>query len=211
MLEIDIFRDIENSDVKKMMHCFNANFITYKKDRTIISNLGNVNMVGIILKGSAHLIRYDYDGNRTLLDKLSVGDLFGEIFTPTSSSEQSIIAISDCEILFIDYNKLINRCKKNCSCHNLLINNMLKLLAKKIASMNEKIEVLDKRSIREKLLKYFNILSQKVNSKTFYLPFSYTDLADYLSIDRSAMMREIKNLKDEGFIKANKKKITLCF
>ena len=211
MVDLDIFRDIENADVKQMMHCFNANYITYKKDRTIISNLGNVNMIGIILKGSAHLIRYDYDGNRTLLETLTTGDLFGEIFTPISSSEQSIIAISDCEILFIDYNKLINRCKKNCVCHNLLINNMLKLLANKIANMNEKLGVLGKRSIREKLLKYFNILAQKKNSKTFTLPFSFTDLADFLSIDRSAMMREIRNLKDEGFIKTNKKKITLCF
>ena len=211
MIDLDIFKDIENEDVKKMMHCFNANYITYKKDRTIISNLGNVNMVGIILKGNAHLIRYDYDGNRTLLETLTTGDLFGEIFTPISSNEQSIVAIDDCEILFIDYNKLINRCKKNCICHNLLINNMLQLLANKIASMNEKIEVLGKRSIRDKLLKYFNILAKKKNSKTFTLPLSYTDLADYLSIDRSAMMREIKNLKDEGFITTNKKKITLCF
>ncbi len=211
MINLDIFKNIENEEVKRMMHCFNANYITYKKDRTIISNLGNVNMVGIILKGSAHLIRYDYDGNRTLLETLTVGDLFGEIFTPTSSNEQSIVAINDCEILFIDYNKLINRCKKNCVCHNLLINNMLQLLANKIASMNEKIEVLGKRSIREKLLKYFNILAIKKNSKTFTLPFSFTDLADYLSIDRSAMMREIKNLKDEGFITTNKKKITLRF
>ena len=29
---------------------------------------------------------------------------------------------------------------------------------------------------------------------------SYTTLAEYLSVDRSAMMRELKNLADEGII-----------
>ena len=49
-------------------------------------------------------------------------------------------------------------------------------------------------------------MSAKNFSKTFTLPFSLTDLADYLSIDRSAMMRELKNLKNEGIIIKNRKK-----
>ena len=75
--------------------------------------------------------------------------------------------------------------------------------------LNERVEVLSKRSIREKLLSYLNIVSKKKGKKSFYLPLTYTELADYLSIDRSAMMREIKNLKDEGFIYSNGKKLTI--
>lgn len=211
MENISIFKNLGKEEIAKMMNCFNANVIAFKKERTIISNVGNINTIGIIIKGNANLIRYDYDGNRTILEKLNIGDLFGEIFSPANSSELSVIATSECEVLFIKYNCLINKCQKNCTCHSLLINNMLQLLSNKIISMNEKIEILTKRTIREKLLEYFNILARKENKKTFIIPFSYTELADYLAIDRSAMMREIKNLKDEGFIKTNKKRITLCF
>ena len=77
--------------------------------------------------------------------------------------------------------------------------------------MNERIEVLTKRSIRDKLLNYFEISLRDKVSKTFTIPFSFTDLADYLSIDRSAMTREIKHLKDEGFISINGKRITLMY
>ncbi len=77
--------------------------------------------------------------------------------------------------------------------------------------LNTRIEILTKRSIREKLRSYFNILSTRHLSQTFFLPFSLTDLADYLSVDRSAMMREIKSLKDDGFIKKNGNKITLLY
>ena len=73
-----------------------------------------------------------------------------------------------------------------------------------------RIELLSKKTIRDKLVSYFKILSENTFSKTFTLPLSLTDLADYLSIDRSAMMRELKTLKDEGFInKTGKNKITL--
>ena len=74
--------------------------------------------------------------------------------------------------------------------------------------LNTRIELLTKRTIREKLLGYFSILSTRSFSKTFLLPFSLTDLADYLSIDRSAMMRELSTLKEDGIIKKVGNKIT---
>ena len=49
------------------------------------------------------------------------------------------------------------------------------------------------------------------SKRVFILPFTYTELADYLSVDRSAMQRELKNLKDEGFISTNGKRITLNY
>ena len=84
-------------------------------------------------------------------------------------------------------------------------------MSKKIIELNGRLEVLSKRTIREKLLGYFNLMVKGKMNRYFYLPFSYTELADYLAIDRSAMMREIKNLKDEGFIKTNGHKITLLY
>ena len=74
-----------------------------------------------------------------------------------------------------------------------------------------RIELLTKRSIRDKLIGYFTMLSTRNLSKTFLLPFSLTDLADFLSIDRSAMMRELKLLKEDGFIEKNGNKITLIY
>ena len=88
---------------------------------------------------------------------------------------------------------------------------MKNILLKKIVSLNLRIELLSKRTIREKLLGYFNSISTRNHSKTFKLPISLTDLADYLSVDRSAMMRELKLLKEEGFIEKNGNKITLLY
>lgn len=209
MGKASIFNNIDKQDVKKMLNCFESRQIMYKKERTIFSNIGNSNILGIIISGKVELVRYDYDGSRTILDNLEENDIFGKIFSANASNEIAAIALTDCEILLIDYSKAIEKCKKDCPYHTKFINNMLDKITDKIIMMNERIEVLTKRNTREKLMSYFKLLSKKNASKSFRLPFSYTDLADYLSIDRSAMSRELKYLKEDGFIKTNGRKIYL--
>ena len=203
-----IFEGIEEEDIKKMLKCFDAKTRTFKKDRTIVTNIINIKMIGIILEGTANMEKYDYNGNRSIIEKLEKNSVFGEVFSRLGS-DISVIATSDCEVLFIEYEHLIKRCKKGCIYHSILTNNVLQLLSKKIVDLNERLEILSKRTIRDKLLSYFELLANNSPKRSFNLPFTYTDLADYLSIDRSAMMREIKNLKEEGFIETNGKKITL--
>ena len=203
-----IFKGIEEEDIKKMLKCFDAKTRTFKKDRTIVTNIINIKMIGIILNGTANMERYDYNGNRSIIEKLEKNSVFGEVFSRLGS-DISVVATSDCEVLFIEYEHLIKRCKKGCIYHSILTNNVLQLLSKKIVDLNERLEILSKRTIRDKLLSYFELLANNSPKRSFNLPFTYTDLADYLSIDRSAMMREIKNLKEEGFIETNGKKITL--
>ncbi len=208
MEELLIFKNIELIDILKMMKCFDAKRITYKKERTILSNVINSNLMGVVVNGYANLIRYDYNGNRTIIENLSKDSVFGKAFSYLDN-EVSVVAVSDCEVLLFDYSLLMNKCRKNCSCHNNLIDNVLNLLSNKIIELNERLEVLSKRSTRDKLLSYFYIISKKKGKKTFYLPLTYTGLADYLSVDRSAMMREIKNLKDDGIISNDGKKLTI--
>ena len=203
-----IFEGIEEEDIKKMLKCFDAKTRTFKKDRTIVTNIINIKMIGIILEGTANVERYDYNGNRSIIEKLEKNSVFCEVFSRLGS-DISVIATSDCEVLFIEYEHLIKRCKKGCIYHSILTNNVLQLLSKKIVDLNKRLEILSKRTIRDKLLSYFELLANNNPKRSFNLPFTYTDLADYLSIDRSAMMREIKNLKEEGFIETNGKKITL--
>lgn len=210
MSELTIFKNIKIDDVERMLKCFEARKLVYKKDRTILSNLVNTKVIGIVLDGTANMVRYDYNGNRTIIEKLERDSIFGEVFSYLGN-DISVVATSDCEVLFFDYTYLINRCKKSCMCHSMLTDNVLQLLSKKIIELNERLEVLSKRTTRDKLLGYFDLLVKGRVDRFFYLPFSYTELADYLSVDRSAMMREIKNLKEDGIITVNGKKIVLNY
>lgn len=210
MNEIALFNGIENKDVKSMLNCFNATTISYKNGTTIISNLANTGAIGIIYEGSANLIKIDYNGNRTIIEKLERGSIFGEVFLP-NSDELSIVATDNCTVISFDYEHITRRCKKSCPYHSKLIDNMIQILADKIVNMNNRIDILTKKTIREKLLEYFKTIEKEKLSKTFKLNLNFTELADYFGVDRSALMREIKNLKNEGFIETKGNKITLLY
>ena len=125
-------------------------------------------------------------------------------------SEYEIIADENTEILLFSYNTLISLDIQD-KTYNQFIKNLFIMLNEIITLKNERIVILTKKTIRDKLLEYFNINSKKNGSKYIYLPFNFSDLANYLGIDRSAMSRELGFLKEEGFITIKGKRITLMY
>ena len=110
-----------------------------------------------------------------------------------------------------NYDMFERKCKKGCKFHEELLIGLPNLVLTKVSDLNLRIEILSQKTIRDKILSYFRILSQNSFSKTFTVPFSLTDLADYLSVDRSAMMRELKNLIDDGVILKKGNNIKLLY
>lgn len=203
--EYKLIQDIEEG-------CSRVQKKHFFKNETITSYIQKRNQICIMVKGKADLIRYDLNGNQDIVDKFTDNDIFGEAFYPVNmNNELTVVATTACDVLFLLHDDLYSKCKVNCKFHNDLSANILELILKNATHQNVRIEVLSKRTIREKLLTYFSILSSKTFSGSFTLPFSLTNLADYLSVDRSAMMREIKNLIDEGFISKNKNRIKLLY
>lgn len=129
---------------------------------------------------------------------------------PPGGDSLEVVCRTSCDVLFIDYVHILKRCELACTHHSLLVQNMLRLIADKAQALSERVDVLSRRSIREKLLCYFRQLSEKAGGSTVTLPFSLSTLADYIATDRSAMMRELKRLREEGAIRTEGRKITLC-
>ena len=193
-------------------NCKSVQKKSFRKNQTITTYIQKRNQICILINGEADLVRYDLNGNKSIIEHFTKNDVFGEAFyIITTNNELSVEAKKNCEVLFFVYDNIYQKCRSNCKFHQILSENFSNLILNKVTNLNTRVEILTKRSIREKLRGYFNILSTRNLSKTFYIPFSLTDLADYLSVDRSAMMRELKTLKDEGFIKKNGNKITLLY
>ena len=206
-----LFDGISESDCSRMLTCMNAQKKTYYAEEELYSYDTPKKMVGILLNGKAIVVRYEYNGSRTILEKLQSKSIFGEklSFTPNDNSCIAVIAETACEVLFIDYQHITQSCHNACTCHTRLIRNMLQLLSNKTRALSERVEVLSQRSIREKLMCFFLQLASGANSSSFELPFTMLDFADYLSVNRSAMMRELGKMKEEGLIQIDKRKITL--
>ncbi len=193
-------------------NCLKVSSRSFARGETVTTYIEKRNQMCILLNGEAELIRYDFNGNKTIIGHISSNEIFGESLYPANTNnELFVLAKSDCEVLFFTYNVILKKCKTNCKIHSEFSQNLHTLILNQTVKLNTRIELLTKKNIRDKLLSYFEILSNKNLSKSFTLPFSLTDLADYLSIDRSAMMRELAHLKEEGFIQKKGKKITLLY
>ena len=204
--------NIENFLNDFSTNCKNVQKKSFRKNQTITTYIQKRNQVCIILNGEADLVRYDLNCNKSIIEHFTKNDIFGEAFyIVTTNNELSVEAKKNCEVLFFIYDNIHQKCRINCKFHQTLSENFSNLILNKVMDLNTRVEILSKRSIREKLRTYFNILSTRNLSQTFSLPFSLTDLADYLSVDRSAMMRELKSLKDEGFIEKNGNRLTLLY
>ena len=204
MNELSIFKNMKEEEISLLLKNIGARKIKFKKDQLIFSTLDNDGFIGIILYGNANIIKYDFNGNKTIIDTLEYNSILGRPFS-NYDNDVSIMASSECEILFLDYNDLL----QNDKWHLIINNNIIEILSEIISKLNERVELLSKRSIREKLLCYFGLLAKKRKRKSFSLPLTYIELANYLSIDRSAMMREIKKMKQDGIISTDGNKITL--
>lgn len=207
----NLFKNIPEKNIDKLLHILKAHTSHYSKNVDILSNLNMNEYLAIIDKGSLSLIFNDYDGNKIILEEFHEGDLFGDLLYPIESTEITCVTKEKTEITYIELRQITNDEIIRTDFYILFIKNLIKLLSAQVTNKNARIELLTKKTTRDKILAYFQKEAQAKGSKTFTLPMSYTDLASYLSVDRSAMTREIKYLKNEGFIKTNGRKISLLY
>lgn len=206
----NLFYNISESEQKIMMNCFKTFTKKYSAGEIICFFDEIDNGIGIIEDGHAQVIHSMSNGSQTILEYLNTGDIFGQLFYFHGPRENiSVEASTNCTIRFIDYEHIIKRCSKACPHHSQLVNNILLMIQEKTQQICEHLEILSQRTIRDRINTYFKILSAKNNNNQFDIPFTMSNMADYLSVDRSSMSRELGKMKDEGFIKIEKRKVTL--
>ncbi len=210
MDNIHIFDNIKDRELKQMMLCFKSQIKNFSIHEQLLHSSAKANQIGVILSGEADLIKYDYDGYRSIIEHLEEQDIFGHLLLqPFNETPMEIIACTNCQVLFFDYAHLIKRCGHACPHHSMLVNNVLQIFSYKTRQLHARLDILSQRSIRGKLLAYFHHLAYEHHSDDFILPFTLNSMADYLFIDRSAMLREMKKMREEGLIQSKGRRVIL--
>lgn len=205
------FNELSKAQITLLYDLLEVHIYKYTKNQELLPTIKNENIIGIILSGSAHIIYIEYNGNEIVVEELVKDSVFGSNISSTNDENCEIIAKEDTEVLVIDYNKLINPKNLGHPYFDTFFRNLFDIVTNKLKERNDRIRILEKKQIREKLLEYFEIEYKKSYSKHIYMPFHFKDLADYIAVNRSAMFRELKALKEEKFIEINDRKITLLY
>lgn len=205
------FEGLTKLQIGKLLVLLGVHRYKYTKGEEIIPTIKNDNIIGIVLSGSAQIMNIEYNGNEMVQENLGKDSVFGTTISATNSESCQIIAKEDTEVLIIDYSRLMRPENLTHNYFNIFLSNLYDIMSNKFRETNERVKVLEKKQIREKLLKFFEIEHKKNHSKNIYLNFALKDLADYLAVDRSAMFRELKHLKDDKLIEVNGRKIKILY
>ena len=202
-----LFEKIADENLEAVLGCLGAKVVNFHRKETIIAEGGPARYIGIILSGSAQVVRVDYFGNKSIVAGIEPSELFGESFACAGvrSVPVDVVAVENTQVMLIDCLKVTQSCSNACEFHQQIIYNLLKVVATKNLMFHQKIEITSKRSTRAKLTAYLLLQAKKYGSSCFEIPYSRQELADYLGVERSGLSVEISKLCREGFIETDKK------
>lgn len=200
-----LFNGISEPEIAQILNCLKALKSLYAKDEYVYRTGDDINAIGIVLSGSVHILQYDIFGNSHIIQRIASGGFFAETYACQQNVQSlvNVIAVEDSNILFVSMDKLLKSCHNCCPFHQKLIENLIQIIAKKNFNLIRKIELLTPRSLRERIIIY---LSQTFvhEGDSFDIPFNRQQLADYLSVDRSALSAELSKMQKEGLIEYHK-------
>lgn len=168
-----LFQNMENESITAMLSCLGAELRSYSKNQNIFTEGETVSHIGIILSGTAQIVRVDFYGNRSIVTNIEPLQLFWESLacTETNSIPVNVIAEKECEVMLIDCRKILHPCSNACEFHSQMIFNLMKEIAAKNLLLNQKIEIISKRTTREKLMTYLMIQAKQHGSSSFTIPY----------------------------------------
>jgi CRP-like cAMP-binding protein len=207
---VELFKGISDESIDEMMKCFKAETRSFRKGDTIIVYSPELEYLCIQLSGKAHLYSIDSDGNDTLLEHYAENDIYGEVFTmPYGELGYVVEADTDCQVIFIRFSEITGRCAKACQHHTDITNNLFYLTAKKTQMLLLRINMISRKTVRQKLEAYLQYLEEKFGTKEFDTEMSLSQLARYLCVDRTSLMREFRLMREEGILENSGRRIKL--
>ena len=205
-LRSPLFQGIKTEELHGMLGCIGYHIGTFKKGEIVAFEGEHLRHIGILLSGAVDMVKEDLWGSRTMLARMHWDELFGETFACGSDtlSVVTFLVSEDAQILFLPFDRVMHSCTMACRFHHKLVENMVRIIADKNRDLMRKVDVVSKRTIREKLLAYLSIQAQLQNSRYFQIPLGRVELAEYLCVDRSALTRELAKMKADGLIDYDK-------
>ncbi|MDR2659475.1 MAG: Crp/Fnr family transcriptional regulator [Spirochaetaceae bacterium] len=211
LLNCRLFAGVKVAEIEKLLDCFRTRARKFEKDAYIFMENDEISTMGIVISGAVHLVRDDFWGNRAIIVRIAAGEIFAEAFACGKSGRipLSAVAVERTEALFIHAKKINSVCASACPFHTRILNNMIEELAGKNITLINKIQHITRRSTRKKLISYLSAEAKAAGASSFDIPFNREELAEFLSVDRSAMSSELGRMKTAGLLTFRKNHFTL--
>lgn len=197
-----LFAGIGDDEIASMLLCLDAQVHHYKKGEYVLREGEHLSNIMILVGGRLHIQKDDYWGNRSILEQISMGEMFGEAYIAPESEPllNDVAAAEDSVVMLFNAKQIITTCSSACRFHTMVVQNLFFSISEKNRKVVRKLSHMSKRSIREKLISYLSEEATRQNNPSFAIPFNRQQLADFLFVDRSAMSNELSKMRKEGLL-----------
>ena len=203
-----LFESFSDEKLQEALKILKARETVYPKATVLKNALQPLSSFGLVLEGAVQVTMTDLDGEEMLLAYVPPGNTFGESLCFLRRNAPIIItAQSGTRLMWLDCKAL--REPPAGPLQQELQGRFTAMLARRTLNMNDRIQILSRKSIREKLNAYFTVCVRDAGSMTFAVPFDRAGMAAYLGTDRSALCRELSRMQQEGLLKFDKNHFTL--
>ena len=164
-----------------------------------------------MLSGTAQIENNDIWGNTSILGLVKPGEVFAEAYAcvPGEPMMVDVIATEDTEILFVNVPEIFRLASSGKGNYTRLIQNLVIISARKNLTLSRRILHTSSKKIRGRLFSYLSYQAELQGSNCIEIPLNRQQLADYLSLDRSALSKELSRMKSDGLIDYHKNIFTL--
>ena len=203
-----LFENLQGEELEKALRFFDARESAYQKGDTVKPIHTPFSRFGLVLQGTVQVYTDDLEGNQMMMAHVEKGDMFGESLS-FLQKEEAVYAMAGapCRILWL-HPENIRKLQPQSPLETLLIHRFISLLAKRALDMNNRIQILSKPTLEEKLKAFLSIY-QKHQGPSFDIPFSRTELAAYLGANRSALSRVMGQMQKKGLFSCQGRHFTL--
>lgn len=153
---------------------------------------------------------YDENGNQISICRFCPGEVFGAELACTgwTTSPVCLRASSGCTVMQLDFSALLSQKTLTCPCRMQVTANLMQDMAQQLLFFNTKVRILAQKRLRDRLKIYLQTLTPDEKG-CYSLPYTRTELADFLCVDRSALSRELCRMRDERILDFSGAKIHL--
>lgn len=208
-----LFSGVGEDDITAMLGCLQARLNPYKKGEYVFRQGEHLSCITVLVEGSLHVQSDDYWGHHSIVNIIDVGGMFGEAYAAPESGAllNDVVAVKDSAVIFFDVRRILTVCSSTCRFHSMVVQNLFFAISEQNRELMQKLGYMSNRSTREKLMSYLSAEAKKHKNSAFSIPFNRQQLADYLSVDRSAMSNELCKMRDEGLLEFEKNRFSLLY
>lgn len=162
----------------------------------------------VVLEGSASAQKIDNERNVLIVNQFTAGDTLGEnlLFSQNGHFPMMIVADTEVEFLKLKKETILSIGQKD----REFLSRLLTSISDKTLVLAGKINVLSRKTLRQKIADYLIYEYNMQNNLEILLHFSKKELAERLGVWRTSLSRELCKMKADGLIEYNAKWIRIC-